>query len=126
MTIRLREFLERAERTADAKRIDNHLIDAMAKKLLPVRMLKECGLLFEINRTILNPLGLMLVLHRAAPGDTEVLAELHDVPGAGPYFPAEVVRDKTERFSQYLRSREDVRALRASMLGDAIQPVDGG
>ena len=66
-------------------------------KTLPTQFLKDSGLLFEINRSVLHPLGLTLQVD--ADGNVELLQT--DDP-AGMTFTADTFLDGESRLLEYM------------------------
>jgi hypothetical protein len=83
-------------------------------KPIPLSKLQDSGLIFEINRQILNPLGMMLEVRRDAsnvsnPVDTLVLYESPDSEGI--LFTPESFSDGVSRFNLYMKKEGEARVM---------------
>jgi len=74
----------------------------MATKKLPAaQFLRESGLLFKINRTVLHPLGLALAIEQHDDGSLTMSEDLLDCRDEGIYFDEESISRGEERLRRF-------------------------
>ena len=72
------------------------------KKLPAAQFLRESGLLFKINRSVLHPLGLALAIEQHDDGTLTMSQELLDYRDEdGIYFDEESIARGTERLRRF-------------------------
>lgn len=83
------------------------------------RMLLDTGLLFEINRTVLHPVGLALGVN-----NQDGSVSLHQVPETtGILFEEADLREGDRKFAEFMRSDgAKAHTARARLHGFAVQP----
>jgi hypothetical protein len=82
---------------------------------VPLKKLQESGLLFEINRQILNPLGYSLVMkidHKVQEGPQESLVLMNTNDSEGVLYPEEAFIDGATRFSNFMKTEGESRITR--------------
>lgn len=100
-------------------------------KSIPLQFLKENGLLFEVNRTVLHPLGLTLQV-----GDDGKVELLQTTDPAGMVFTADTFVEGEAKLLEYMnREGSSKLAARSAFLrfveqvdpdqGDSMPPPDG-
>lgn len=92
-----------------------------------IEFMLESGLIFEINRNILHPLGLVLEadIRENENGKQEVYLKLWECPAdddVGFLFPPDSLKFGMEKYSKYLRDKGQSRLeKRKKALGYSIQ-----
>ena len=76
----------------------------MAEKNIPLRSLADEGLLFEINRQVLHPLGLALafVWNGSDNGEPDSVVLKHTTDGEGFLFSSETFIDGATKFKDFM------------------------
>lgn len=92
----------------------------------PIEFLLENGLIFEFNRTVLHPLGLSLEVDIRENDDnkTEPFLLLWECPENdkdGFIFPPDAVEVGREKYSRYLKIKNDLIESRKKSLGYIVQ-----
>lgn len=88
----------------------------------PARFLVENGLLFEINRQVLHPLGLQLDVEAADDGATcELVLEDNRASPDPIYFTAERFEEGRRKYEAYLQERGRPNMQKRRRIGMVIQ-----
>lgn len=93
----------------------------------PEKYLEESGLLFHINRTILHPIGLslMLSLRESPSGERTTVLELYETDNPYGYVVGEARFEKQEQiYQEFLETVKPKVAARGSKLGFIVQGME--
>jgi hypothetical protein len=88
----------------------------------PAHFLKDQGILFEINRQVLHPLGLELALTCDDDGELVRLEILDNRSVEGPiFFPADAFEEGRQKFEQYMDEHGRRNIQKRRQMGMVIQ-----
>jgi hypothetical protein len=88
----------------------------------PAVFLQETGILFEINRQVLHPLGLELHLATGEDGELARLEILDNRARQEPiYFPPETFEDGREKYERYMAEHGRRNIQKRRLIGMVIQ-----
>ena len=94
------------------------------RKYMSVKEFRESGLLFEVNRCVLHPLGLAISIKIEDDG-TEKFAEIWDVRDSDPegiVFDSETFLDGEKKINQYMENKGNTNLkIRQAKIGFIVQ-----
>ncbi|RMH15259.1 MAG: hypothetical protein D6701_10230 [Gemmatimonadetes bacterium] len=88
----------------------------------PVQFLVENGIMFELNRQVLHPLGMELRIHLDDDGDVDSIELLDNRDNPAPiYFSPEEYEAGRARYEQYLNEHGKANLQKRRRIGAVIQ-----